>query len=244
MVTKRGSLCAIVCLVTLWAAPPAGADFSDNFLYSPAASPLAGNGAWLPTGVLSSRIRVNGAPSEGINVWSDDLHSPSPDVAFANVSENGQVHFTVDIKGVQATTAPYDWWQLNLVSDTGLYIGRWTGKSDQFTSWGWTTSFLTPITSLQSQLPLVADIDFANGTIAYSYNHLPIGSDTFTNGGSGIAKIEFVSLNFPGPTETMPSEHLYFNRLAIAAVPEPGAVGLLLAGAAGLLIWRRRLGRS
>jgi hypothetical protein len=244
MSTKQMLLCGIVGLAVLSSDSLLWADFGDKFLYLPGGSPLAGQGPWLPTGITTSRIRVNGAPAEGINIWSDNNHSTSPDTAFVNVSESDQVHFTVDVKGVQPTTAAYDWWELNLISDTSTTIGKWTGKSNQFTAWGWTSSFPRPFVDLIFQYPLEADIDFSKGTIDYSYNHTLIGSDTFSGGGSSIAKIEFVSRNFIG--ETMPAEHVYFNLLNITNTPEPGTISLLLAGAATLLAyaWRQRRHRK
>ena len=231
----RSLFLTMAALAIYLVASPAVADFSDNFLYTNPPAPLAGHGQWLPNtpAPATSRIRVNGAPQEGINVWADTMHSPDADNAYVNVSENGKVHFTVDIKGMALTNNAYDWWALNLLSDTGLIVGRWTGRSDQFTTWGGTGWHNSPLV-LQSQLPLEADIDFAAGTIAYSYNHATVYNDTFSGLGAGIAKIEFVSQNFPG-IETISAEGVYFNKLEISTVPEPSSWGLLLVVAASFL---------
>ncbi len=229
---NRFGILFLVGLALVITTTPAWAAFSDNFNYP--VGPLAGNGSWLPTGVTTSRIMVNNG-SAGISVHADTQHSMNNDIAYVtNLSESGQVHFTVDIKGVQQTTALYDWWSLTLKSDTGWALGSWTGKSDCFTAWG-NGSATQQLVLDGNQHPLEATIDFTNGTVNYSYFNSPVYNYTFSGAGSSIAYIEFCSVGF-GPMENLPPEHVYFNNLAIT--PEP--VSLSLLGIGCFLAFRRR----
>lgn len=239
MSSRTVHLSALGVVALLMAAAPAPADYADNFGAYTAGIPLAGQGPWLPSMPIQNRILVNTA-SSGISVWSDSGKTGIQDLAYLTVTEPSAVHFSIDIKGMHTTTSDYDWWEIDLKTDTGMTAASWSGRVDRFTTWGWTGSQTTMMT-LGAQLPMEAVLDFSAGTIDYYYNHFLVYSDTYSfSPGTGIAEIDIISRGFGSPFEVIPNEHIYLNKLLIEQVPEPISASLLAAGAMALLGRRRR----
>lgn len=248
----------------LAAASPAAATFTDLFLYTPTGDPLAGKGSWLPLGVTSSRITVNGGSPWGITLRNDWQCLNDVDVAYVDgLIEGGQVTFKIDVRAGQFTSYPptRQWWSLTLYDENESPFLWWMGDSNH--AYFHTPNNIFVNTIPFAQVPMRVDIDFTAGTIKYAFNgfrppHLisvgnpsvPTFDDTFTpRPTSYIEKIEFSSFGENMYDGVKQYEHLYMNNLYLDSttsfppmappIPEPATMTLLTLCGIGLLRRRR-----
>lgn len=192
----------------------------------------------------------------------------SPAFAFAATSYTSEAAFLAAIGGAPLTVESFESppggaspsWTFPTVTVTcngSVWCPTFSGTSTLLPTLGTTGvyyatpdtltfSFATPVTAFgidMRGLGTVGTTTFSgtlsNGATATFFTDYA-GDDSTTLFVGFVDAAGFTSVTFSG---TRPDDGLYFDRMQITAVPEPGAVGLLLAGLGVTAIAARRRSR-
>jgi PEP-CTERM motif len=189
----------------------------------------------LPTGMVQSQLGPNGLPvlsASGISTLGTSDINPATDELLWWSPGKQDTHVSYDLNPVEVDTLPMNFGYPNPWYPTGQ-----TGDNNYFRTVHWEGTF-DLATAGSISLSQQVDDDawlFIDGTLV-NEDHYGYSDSTTTSLSAGVHSINI----FFDDRQPVYDQYLLTSSVTLSPVPEPGSIALFVAGACGMLVYRRR----